>query len=86
MMKSAYHAFDFAAHVGAKELVPCHYAPWHDDETLDRLDLEGGVPPYSGAGTPPICCIRPRASKTTHCSSILPPVSRWMKIPVNVTS
>jgi ribonuclease BN (tRNA processing enzyme) len=34
------HAFEFAAHVGAKELVPFHHDPSHDDETLGRL-LEG---------------------------------------------
>jgi ribonuclease BN (tRNA processing enzyme) len=31
------HAFEFAARVGAKKLVPFHHDPWHDDETLDRL-------------------------------------------------
>ncbi len=31
------HAFEFAAQVGAKELVPFHHDPAHDDETLDRL-------------------------------------------------
>jgi phosphoribosyl 1,2-cyclic phosphodiesterase len=31
------HAFEFAAHVGAKELVPFHHDPSHGDETLDRL-------------------------------------------------
>ncbi len=31
------HAFEFAAYVGAKELVPFHHDPDHDDEKLDRL-------------------------------------------------
>jgi ribonuclease BN (tRNA processing enzyme) len=31
------HAFEFAARVGAKKLVPFHHDPWHDDETLDQL-------------------------------------------------
>jgi phosphoribosyl 1,2-cyclic phosphodiesterase len=31
------HAFEFAARVGAKEFVPFHHDPSHDDETLDRL-------------------------------------------------
>ncbi len=31
------HAFEFAARVGVKELVPFHHDPSHDDETLDRL-------------------------------------------------
>jgi phosphoribosyl 1,2-cyclic phosphodiesterase len=31
------HAFEFAAQVGAKELVPFHHDPSHDDEMLDRL-------------------------------------------------
>jgi ribonuclease BN (tRNA processing enzyme) len=31
------HAFEFAANVGAKEIVPFHHDPFHDDETLDRL-------------------------------------------------
>src|SRR5262245_9881845 len=30
-------AFEFAKRVGAKELVPFHHDPSHDDETLDRL-------------------------------------------------
>ncbi len=30
-------AFEFAARVGAKQLVPFHHDPSHDDETLDRL-------------------------------------------------
>ena len=35
---SAYrHAFEFAAHVGAKEVVLFHHDPAHDDDTLDRL-------------------------------------------------
>jgi len=34
------HAFEFAAHVGAKELVPFHHDPAHDDATLDRLFAE----------------------------------------------
>lgn len=32
-----HHAFEFAAQVGAKELVTFHHDPSHDDETLDRL-------------------------------------------------
>jgi phosphoribosyl 1,2-cyclic phosphodiesterase len=36
------HAFEFAAYVGAKELVPFHHDPSHDDATLDRL-LEEAV-------------------------------------------
>ena len=31
------HAFEFAAQVGAKRIVPFHHDPSHDDETLDRL-------------------------------------------------
>jgi phosphoribosyl 1,2-cyclic phosphodiesterase len=31
------HAFAFAAHVGAKRLVPFHHDPSHDDKTLDGL-------------------------------------------------
>ncbi len=31
------HAFKFAARFGAKELVPFHHDPSHDDDTLDRL-------------------------------------------------
>jgi ribonuclease BN (tRNA processing enzyme) len=31
------HACEFAAQVRAKEFVPFHHDPWHDDETLDRL-------------------------------------------------
>ena len=31
------HAFKFAAQVEAKQFVPFHHDPWHDDETLDRL-------------------------------------------------
>jgi len=31
------HAFEFAAQAGAKEFVPFHHDPSHDDETLDRL-------------------------------------------------
>jgi ribonuclease BN (tRNA processing enzyme) len=31
------HAFEFAAQVGAKRLVPFHHDPSHDDDTLDRL-------------------------------------------------
>ena len=31
------HAFEFAAHVGAKILVPFHHDPSHDDDMLDRL-------------------------------------------------
>lgn len=31
------HAFEFAARVGAAELVTFHHDPIHDDETLDRM-------------------------------------------------
>ncbi len=31
------HAFEFAAHVGAREVVPFHHDPAHDDATLERL-------------------------------------------------
>ena len=31
------HAFEFAAQVGAKRLVPFHHDPSHDDDMLDRL-------------------------------------------------
>ena len=31
------HAFEFAAQVGAKPLVPFHHDPSHDDDMLDRL-------------------------------------------------
>jgi phosphoribosyl 1,2-cyclic phosphodiesterase len=31
------HAFEFAAQVGAKQIVPFHHDPSHDDEMLDRL-------------------------------------------------
>jgi phosphoribosyl 1,2-cyclic phosphodiesterase len=31
------HAFEFAAQVGAKQIVPFHHDPSHDDDTLDRL-------------------------------------------------
>jgi phosphoribosyl 1,2-cyclic phosphodiesterase len=31
------HAFEFAAQVGAKQMVPFHHDPSHDDEMLDRL-------------------------------------------------
>ena len=34
------HAFEFAARVGAKELVPFHHDPSHDDDTLDHLLAE----------------------------------------------
>jgi phosphoribosyl 1,2-cyclic phosphodiesterase len=30
-------AFEFATHTGAKELVPFHHDPSHDDDTLDHL-------------------------------------------------
>jgi phosphoribosyl 1,2-cyclic phosphodiesterase len=30
------HAFEFAAQVGAKQIVPFHHDPSHDDEMLDR--------------------------------------------------
>jgi ribonuclease BN (tRNA processing enzyme) len=36
------HAFEFAAQVGAKRLVPFHHDPSHDDDTLDRL-LEDSI-------------------------------------------
>ena len=31
------HAFEFAAQANAKEIIPFHHDPSHDDETLDRL-------------------------------------------------
>jgi ribonuclease BN (tRNA processing enzyme) len=31
------HAFEFASQVGAKQIVPFHHDPSHDDEMLDRL-------------------------------------------------
>jgi ribonuclease BN (tRNA processing enzyme) len=31
------HAFEFAAQVGAKQIVPFHHDPSHDDDMLDRL-------------------------------------------------
>jgi phosphoribosyl 1,2-cyclic phosphodiesterase len=34
------HAFGFAAHVGAKELVTFHHDPDHDDEKLDAMMAE----------------------------------------------
>jgi Metal-dependent hydrolases of the beta-lactamase superfamily I len=36
------HAFEFAARVGAKEIIPFHHDPSHDDATLDLL-LEEAV-------------------------------------------
>ena len=42
------HAFEYAAHVGAKELVPFHHDPAHDDATLDRL-MADAVDRYSPA-------------------------------------
>jgi ribonuclease BN (tRNA processing enzyme) len=36
------HAFEFAAQVGAKRLVPFHHDPSHDDDLLDRL-LEDSI-------------------------------------------
>jgi hypothetical protein len=36
------HAFEFAAQVSAKRLVPFHHDPSHDDDMLDRL-LEGST-------------------------------------------
>jgi phosphoribosyl 1,2-cyclic phosphodiesterase len=32
------HAFEFAAYVGARSLIPFHHDPGHDDEMLDRLE------------------------------------------------
>jgi len=34
------HAFEFAARMGVKELVPFHHDPSHDDDTLDRMVAE----------------------------------------------
>jgi len=31
------HAFEFAVQVGAKQIIPFHHDPSHDDEMLDRL-------------------------------------------------
>jgi phosphoribosyl 1,2-cyclic phosphodiesterase len=42
------HAFEFAAKVGAKELVSFHHDPAHDDATLDRL-LENAVQRFQPA-------------------------------------
>lgn len=45
-------AFEFAAQVGAKQLVPFHHDPSHDDETLDRLldsSLQTFAPAYGVA-------------------------------------
>jgi phosphoribosyl 1,2-cyclic phosphodiesterase len=39
------HAFQFAAQVGAKEIIPFHHDPSHDDATLDLL-LEEAVRRY----------------------------------------
>jgi len=36
------HAFEFAAQVGPKRLIPFHHDPSHDDEMLDRL-LEDSI-------------------------------------------
>jgi ribonuclease BN (tRNA processing enzyme) len=40
------HAFEFADHVGAKELVLIHHDPSHDDEMLDLM-LDSAVQQYS---------------------------------------
>jgi ribonuclease BN (tRNA processing enzyme) len=47
------HAFEFAAQVGAKRLVPFHHDPAHDDITLDRL-LEDAVRTHK-----PSCAVAP---------------------------
>jgi ribonuclease BN (tRNA processing enzyme) len=36
------HAFEFAAQVSAKRLIPFHHDPSHDDDMLDRL-LEDSI-------------------------------------------
>src|SRR5919201_5355455 len=40
---------------------------------------------YPMAGIPPSCCIKPRASRSAHCSAILPPPQRKISVPVNIT-
>jgi phosphoribosyl 1,2-cyclic phosphodiesterase len=43
------HAFEFAARAGARELVPFHHDPGHDDAALDRLLAEAvrrAAPPF----------------------------------------
>jgi phosphoribosyl 1,2-cyclic phosphodiesterase len=47
------HAFEFAAQVGARRIVPFHHDPSHDDATLDRL-LDDAVRTfkYSRAASP----------------------------------
>ncbi len=41
---------------------------------------------YLIVGIPPSCCIMRRASRSAHCSAILPPTKRKKSVPVNVTS
>jgi phosphoribosyl 1,2-cyclic phosphodiesterase len=43
------HAFEFAARVGAKRIVPFHHDPSHDDETLDRM-LDNAVAAFKWSG------------------------------------
>ena len=43
------HAFEFARQVGAKQIVPFHHDPSHDDEMLDRL-LNGAVKTFKSIG------------------------------------
>ena len=43
------HAFEFAAQVGARRIVPFHHDPSHDDETLDRL-LDHAVAAFKWPG------------------------------------
>ena len=43
------HAFEFAARVGAKRIVPFHHDPSHNDETLDRL-LDHAVAAFKWRG------------------------------------
>jgi phosphoribosyl 1,2-cyclic phosphodiesterase len=43
------HAFEFATRVGAKQIVPFHHDPSHDDEMLDRL-LNAAVKTFKSIG------------------------------------
>jgi phosphoribosyl 1,2-cyclic phosphodiesterase len=47
------HAFEFARQVGAKQIVPFHHDPSHDDEMLDRL-LDVAVKTFKSA-----CAVAP---------------------------
>jgi hypothetical protein len=54
------HAFEFAAQVGAKQIVPFHHTPSHDDDMLDRL-LEESTRRFK-----PSC---PAAAPKAQCSA-----------------